>query len=40
MMEEGNNIKQMVELGFLKSGIDVKKYQDFSILKDAAAKQN
>ena len=31
-----NNIKSMVDLGFLKSGVDAKKYQDFSIVKDAA----
>lgn len=30
------NIKSMVDLGFLKSGVDVRKYQDFSIVKDAA----
>jgi sulfonate transport system substrate-binding protein len=30
-----NNIKQMVDLGFLKSGLDVRKYQDFSIVKEA-----
>jgi len=31
-----NNINRMVELGFLKSGIEVKKYQDFSLVKEAA----
>lgn len=31
-----NNIKSMVDLGFLKSGIDARKYQDFSIVKEAA----
>jgi sulfonate transport system substrate-binding protein len=31
-----HNIKSMVDLGFLKSGVDAKKYQDFSIVKDAA----
>jgi sulfonate transport system substrate-binding protein len=35
-----DNIDKMVSLGFLKSGIDAKKYQDFSIVKDAAAKLN
>jgi len=32
------NIDKMVELGFLKNSIDVKKYQDMSIVKDAAAR--
>jgi NitT/TauT family transport system substrate-binding protein len=31
-----NNIKSMVDLGFLKAGVDAKKYQDFSIVKEAA----
>ena len=31
-----HNIKSMVDLGFLKSGVDAKKYQDFSIVKEAA----
>jgi NitT/TauT family transport system substrate-binding protein len=35
-----SNIKQMVELGFLKSSIDVKKYQDFSMIKEAAQRLN
>lgn len=30
-----NNVKQMVDLGFLKTGLDVRKYQDFSIVKEA-----
>ncbi|MGZ5837295.1 MAG: ABC transporter substrate-binding protein [Xanthobacteraceae bacterium] len=33
-----DNIDKMVALGFLKSGIDAKKYQDFSIVKEAAEK--
>jgi hypothetical protein len=33
-----DNIDKMVSLGFLKSGIDAKKYQDFSIVKEAAEK--
>ena len=32
------NIDRMVELGFLKTGIDVKKYQDLSIVKDATSR--
>ena len=31
-----NNIKSMVDLGFLKAGVDAKKYQDFSLVKEAA----
>jgi hypothetical protein len=30
----------MVSLGFLKAGLDAKKYQDFSIVKEAAARLN
>lgn len=33
-----DNIDKMVGLGFLKSGLDAKKYQDFSIVKEAAEK--
>jgi NitT/TauT family transport system substrate-binding protein len=33
-----DNIDRMVSLGFLKSGVDTKKYQDFSIVKEAATK--
>jgi len=33
-----HNIDKMVELGFLKQSIDAKKYQDFSIVKDAGAR--
>jgi len=29
------NIKQVVDLGLAKSGLDVRKYQDFSLAKDA-----
>jgi NitT/TauT family transport system substrate-binding protein len=32
------NIDKMVELGFLKTGLDTKRYQDFSIVKEAAAR--
>jgi len=32
------NIDRMAELGFLKNTVDVKKYQDLSIAKDAAAR--
>ncbi len=32
------NIDKMVELGFLKAGIDAKKYQDLSIVKDAVSR--
>jgi NitT/TauT family transport system substrate-binding protein len=35
-----DNIDKMVSLGFLKSGIDAKKYQDLSIVRDAAEKLN
>jgi NitT/TauT family transport system substrate-binding protein len=35
-----DNIEKMVQLGFLKTGLDVKKYQDFSIVKEAADKLN
>jgi sulfonate transport system substrate-binding protein len=33
-----DNIDKMVQLGFLKSGIDAKKYQDFSLVNEAAEK--
>jgi len=33
-----HNIDKMVELGFLKTSIDAKKYQDFSIVKDAGTR--
>src|SRR6478735_1443533 len=33
-----DNIDKMVQLGFLKTGIDAKKYQDFSLVKEAAEK--
>ena len=33
-----HNIDKMVELGFLKGSIDAKKYQDFSIVKEAGAR--
>jgi NitT/TauT family transport system substrate-binding protein len=33
-----DNIDKMVQLGFLKSGLDAKKYQDFSLVKEAAEK--
>ncbi len=33
-----DNIDKMVSLGFLKSGIDAKKFQDFSIIKESAAR--
>lgn len=32
------NIDKMVELGFLKNGLDAKKYQDMSIVKEAGAR--
>jgi NitT/TauT family transport system substrate-binding protein len=32
------NIDKMVELGFLKTGIDARKYQDLSIVKDAVSR--
>ena len=32
------NIDKMVELGFLKTSIDIKKYQDLSIVKDATSR--
>jgi NitT/TauT family transport system substrate-binding protein len=35
-----DNIDKMVSLGFLKAGLDAKKYQDFSIVKEAAARLN
>jgi NitT/TauT family transport system substrate-binding protein len=35
-----DNIDKMVQLGFLKSGIDAKKYQDFSLVKEAAERLN
>jgi NitT/TauT family transport system substrate-binding protein len=35
-----DNIDKMVSLGFLKSGIDAKKYQDFSLVKEAAERLN
>jgi NitT/TauT family transport system substrate-binding protein len=33
-----DNIDKMVQLGFLKSGLDARKYQDFSLVKEAAEK--
>ena len=33
-----DNIDKMVQLGFLKSGLDAKKYQDFSLVNEAAEK--
>ncbi len=33
-----DNIDKMVDLGFLKSGIEVKKYMDFAIIREAAAR--
>jgi NitT/TauT family transport system substrate-binding protein len=35
-----DNIDKMVSLGFLKSGIDARKFQDFSIVKEAASRLN
>jgi len=35
-----DNIDKMVQLGFLKNGLDAKKYQDFSLIKEAAEKLN
>lgn len=32
------NIDRMAELGFLKNGFDIKKYQDMSILKEAGSR--
>jgi NitT/TauT family transport system substrate-binding protein len=33
-----DNIDKMVQLGFLKTSIDAKKYQDFSLVKEAAGR--
>ena len=35
-----DNIDKMVELGFLKSGIDVRNYMDLSIVREAGARLN
>ena len=33
-----DNIDKMVDLGFLKSGIDVKKYVDLALVREAGAR--
>ena len=35
-----DNIDKMVELGFLKSGVDVRNYMDLSIVREAGARLN
>ena len=33
-----DNINKMVDLGFLKAGLDVEKYMDFALIREAGAR--